>query len=81
MFSDYGVGEDWESLDYKEIKPVNPKGNQPWKFIGGTDVDPNSWFADQKSRISELIWTGMGKFNSDDHYIYYCAKESLEEME
>ena len=27
--------------------------------------------------ISELKWTGMGKFNSDDHYIYYCEKESL----
>ena len=28
-------------------------------------------------RISELKWTGMGKFNSDDHYIYYCGQESL----
>ena len=27
--------------------------------------------------ISELKWTGMGKFNSDDHYIYYCEQESL----
>ena len=27
--------------------------------------------------ISELKWTGMGKFNSDDHYIYYCVQESL----
>ena len=27
--------------------------------------------------ISELKWTGMGKFNPDDHYIYYCGKESL----
>ena len=27
--------------------------------------------------ISELKWTGMGKFNSDYHYIYYCGKESL----
>ena len=27
--------------------------------------------------ISELKWTGMGEFNSDDHYIYYCAQESL----
>ena len=29
------------------------------------------------SGISELKWTGMGKFNSDDHYIYYCGQESL----
>ena len=28
--------------------------------------------------ISELIWTGMGEFNSDDHYIYYCGQESLQ---
>ena len=27
--------------------------------------------------IGELKWTGMGKFNSDDHYIYYCGQESL----
>ena len=27
--------------------------------------------------ISELIWTRTGEFKSDDHYIYYCGKESL----
>ena len=27
--------------------------------------------------ISKLKWTGMGKFNSDDHNIYYCGQESL----
>ena len=27
--------------------------------------------------ISEIKWTGMGEFNSDDHYIYYCGQESL----
>ena len=26
---------------------------------------------------SELKWTGIGEFNSDDHYIYYCGQESL----
>ena len=26
--------------------------------------------------ISELKWTGMGEFNSNDHYIYYCGQES-----
>ena len=30
--------------------------------------------------ISELKWTGIGKFNSDDHYIYYCGQEFLKEM-
>ena len=28
-------------------------------------------------RISELKWTGMGEFNSDDHYIYYCGQDPL----
>ena len=27
--------------------------------------------------ISELKWTGMGEFNSDDHYTYYCGQESF----
>ena len=27
--------------------------------------------------ISELKWTGMGEFNSDEHYIYYCGQETL----
>ena len=27
--------------------------------------------------ISKLKWTGMGEFNSDDHYTYYCGQESL----
>ena len=27
--------------------------------------------------INELKWTGMGEFNSDDHYVYYCGQESL----
>ena len=32
-------------------------------------------------RISELKWTVMGEFNSDDHYIYYCGQESLRRNE
>ena len=28
-------------------------------------------------RITELTWTGVGEFNSDDHYIYFCGQESL----
>ena len=31
--------------------------------------------------VSELRWTGMGEFNSDDHYIYYREQESLKDME
>ena len=32
-------------------------------------------------QISELKWTGMGEFNSDDHYIYFCRQKPSEEME
>ena len=32
-------------------------------------------------RISELKWTRMGEFNSDDHYIYYCGQESFRRNE
>ena len=41
-------------LDSKEIKPVNPKGNQPWVFIGGTDAEaeaPILWLLDAKSQL------------------------------
>ena len=31
--------------------------------------------------ISKLKWSGMGEFNSDDHYIYYCGQESLRRNE
>ena len=40
------------SVDSKEIKPVNPKGNQPWKFTGSTDAEvevPILWPPDAKS--------------------------------
>ena len=42
------------SLDSKEIKPVNPKGNQPWIFIGRTDAEaeaPIFWPPDAKSQL------------------------------
>ena len=47
------VGEDsWDSLDYKEIKPVHPKGNQSWIFIRSTDTEdevPILWAPDTKN--------------------------------
>ena len=44
----------WKKLDSKEIKPVNPKGNQPWIFIGRTAAEaPIVWPLDVKSW---LIW-------------------------
>ena len=40
-------------LDSKEIKPVNPKGDQPWIFIGRTDAEaPNLWPPDVKSQLT-----------------------------
>ena len=40
-------------LDHKEIKPVNPKGNQPWIFIGRTDAEaPVLWSPDTKSWLT-----------------------------
>ena len=53
MFLNCGVGEDsWEFLDCKEIKLVNPKGNQSWIFIGRTDAEAETlilWPPDVKS--------------------------------
>ena len=43
-------------LDSKEIKPVNPKGNQSWTFIGRTDAEAEAlllWPPDVKSRLIE----------------------------
>ena len=41
-------------LDCKDIKPVNPKGNQPWIFIGRTDAEaPILWPRDAKSWLIE----------------------------
>ena len=51
-----GVGKTVESpLDWKKIKPVNPKGNQPWIFIGRTDTEaeaPILWPPDAKSQLT-----------------------------
>ena len=42
------------------------------KWSTGDDKSEHRHFG-----ISELKWTGIGEFNSDDHYNYYCGKESL----
>ena len=50
-----GLDKTLESpLDCKEIKPVYPKGNQPWIFIGRTDAEveaPKLWPSDEKSQL------------------------------
>ena len=56
MLLNCGVREDSQSpLDCKEIQPVNPKGNQPWIFIGRTDAKadvPILWPPDAKNRLT-----------------------------
>ena len=55
MFLNCGVGEE-STLDWREVQPVHPKGNQSWIFIGRTDVEaetPVLWPPDSKSW---LIW-------------------------
>ena len=54
----YILSDFWrkKSLDYKDFKPVNPKGNQSWRFIGRTDAEveaPILWLPDAKNW---LIW-------------------------
>ena len=55
MLLNCGVGEDsWESLEHQGDQPVNPKGNQPWIFIGRTDAEaeaPILWPPDAKSPL------------------------------
>ena len=57
MLSNHGTGQAFESpLDCKEIKPINPKGNQRWIFIGRTDDEveaPILWPPDGKSWLLE----------------------------
>ena len=52
IFNVYVLEKTLESpLDCEEIKPVNPKGNPPWVFIGRTDVEAKVWPPDVKSRL------------------------------
>ena len=57
ILSNYGAREDsWEPLGYK-IKLINPKGNQPWIFIGRTDAEaegPVLWPPDVKSQLTGI---------------------------
>ena len=59
--SNCGVGENsWESLDCKEIKPVNPKGNQQWIFIGRIEA-PIFWPLMHRADLAEKTLL-LGKF-------------------
>ena len=56
-------------LDSMEIKPVNPKGNQPWIFIGRTDAEaeaPNIWPPDTKSQVTGKDWRQEKRVTEDE---------------
>ena len=70
-------------LDCKEIKPVNPKGNQPWIFIGRTDAKaeaPILWPPDAKSRLigkdpdAGKDWRQKEKGTAEDEMVAAAAK-------
>ena len=63
----YATGDQWRNNSRKN-KGMEPKQKQ-YPVMARMNVDILG--------ISELKWTGMGEFNSDDHYIYYCRQESL----
>ena len=54
------LGKTLESLlDFKEIKPVNPKGNQPWIFIGRTDAEAETAILQLPDAKNWLIWKDL----------------------
>ena len=80
MLLNCGVGETLESpLDCKEIKPVNPEGNQPCIFIGSTDAeatilwppDGKSWLI-RKDRDAGKDWRQKEKGTTEDEMVGWC---------
>ena len=60
-------------LDCKKIKPVNPKGNQPWIFIGRTDAEAKAltlWPSDEKNWLTgETDWKQKKKRVAEDEMV------------
>ena len=80
LISEYSKvsGYSWEDLDCKENRPVNPKGNQPWIFIGQTQADPEApilWLPDVKGQLpgrdpdAGEDWRQQEKGESEDEMI------------
>ena len=80
-------------LDCKKIKPVNPKGNQPWTFIGRTDAEseaPILWPPDVKSQLigkdldAEKVWGQEKKVTEDEmvgwHHWLYMSLSKISEI-
>ena len=77
-------------LDYKEIKPFNPKGNQPWLFIGRTDAEveiPILWPHDVKSQLigkdpdAGKDWGQEGKDVTEDEMVGRHHRLNGQELE
>ena len=77
-------------LDSKEIKPVNPKGNQPWIFIGGTDAEaeaPMFWSPDAKSQLivkdpdAGKDWWQKEKGTTEDEVVWIAGIAKKPEKE
>ena len=91
MLLNCGVGEDsWESLDSKEIKPVNPKGNKPWIFIGRIDAEaeaPILWPPDVNSPFLEKDtdagknWRHEEKGTTEDKMVRWNYQFNEQEFE
>ena len=80
----------WNPLDCKEIKPVNPKGNQPWLFIGMTDNEteaPMLWPPDMKSSLirkgpdAMKDWRQEEKGTTEDEMVGWYHQFSGHEFE
>ena len=77
-------------LDYKEIQPVHPKGNQSWKFIGRTDAEaeaPILWPHDEKSWLigkdpdAQKAWRWKEKRTTEDEIVAWHHQLNGHEFE
>ena len=73
----YATGDQWRNNSRKN-EAKEPKQKQyPVVDVTGDRSKVQCCTEQYSIGIWELKWTGMGEFNSDDHYIYYCGQESL----
>ena len=89
MPSDCGAGEDsWESLDSREIKPVNFKGHQPWIVTGRTDAEaeaPVFWSSNVNRWLNGKVpdagkdWGQKEKRGSEDEMAGQCYYRCIEQ--
>ena len=63
------MDEGWGGVELKVLRSLSLTLDVGYLFMARVNLDILG--------ISELKWTGVGEFNSDDHYIYYCGQESL----